>query len=162
MSIGARVVDLECPREPPLRYERLVHTHIERLLAIEEEAYPDPWTKGMFRQELVNPASRFFVVFRSLDLVGYGGFWFVVDEAHITKLTVVAEYRRQGLGEELLRFLLRQSIEAGATTARLEVRESNWAARNLYDRFGFSEVGIRKGYYRRTGEAAVVMVKSLC
>ena len=162
MSLRVQALDLAPHREPPLRYERLGHHHIEALLEIEIEAYPDPWTRGMFRQELVNPASRFFVAYEGERLVGYGGFWFVVDEAHITKLTVIPACRRRGLGEVLLRFLLSESTQVGATTARLEVRESNEPARHLYDRLGFTEVGIRKGYYRRTGEAAVVMVKTLC
>jgi ribosomal-protein-alanine N-acetyltransferase len=162
MSIREQVMDVRPPMEPLLRYQSLANHHIETLLRIEEEAYPDPWTKGMFRQELTSPTSRFYVAYKGEDLVGYGGFWFIVDEAHITKLTVVEPQRCKGYGAEILGYLLRRGVEEGATTARLEVRESNTPARKLYEQAGFSEAGLRKGYYRRTGESAVVMVKALC
>jgi len=135
--------------------------HIPELLEIENEAYPDPWRQGMFRQEITNATSCFIVAFQEDDIVGYGGFWLLLDEAHITKVTVAAAHRGKGLGHELLVHLLEKARERGATCARLEVREHNAPARRLYERMGFQSVGLRKGYYAITNETAVVMAKNL-
>ena len=147
--------------EPPLRFERLASRHIPALLPIEHESYPDPWTQGMFRQEIISETSHFFMVYQDHDLVGCGGFWLILDEAHITKLTVSTRHRRRGLGKEILHFLLEQGRREGAVRTSLEVREMNTPARELYEKSGFEEIGMRKGYYRRTGETAVVMSRPL-
>lgn len=147
--------------EMRLRFARLSRHDIPLLLPIEHEAYPDPWTWGMFRQETENQVSHFFVAFAGEILVGYAGFWLEGGEAHITKLTVRVRYRRQGFGQMLLEMLLERARALNAEVARLEVRESNTAARNLYARFGFAEVGLRKQYYSKTKETAVVMAKLL-
>jgi len=144
-----------------LEYVRLQATHIPILLEIEQEAYPDPWTEGMFQQELGSHASYFFLAFRADIVVGYAGFWLVVDEAHITKVTVAAPFRGMGYGKDLMRFLFQKSKSLHAKTIRLEVRESNDAARRLYQNAGFQEVGLRRGYYAKTNESAVVMTRSL-
>ncbi len=144
-----------------LVYVPLAKEHLPLLLPVEHEAYPDPWTQGMFLQEIRNGASHFFLVFHDDTLVAYGGFWLLLDEIHITKLTVVAAHRRAGLGGALMGFLEANGQEVGGTTIRLEVRESNVAARTLYARAGFQEIGVRKKYYAATGENAVVMAKHL-
>lgn len=147
--------------ETALRFQHLKEEHIPELLGIEREAYPDPWTEGMFRQELRSHASYFYVVTRGEAIIGYAGFWLVVDEAHITKITVRAEQRGVGYGRTLLRFLLNKAVALNANTVRLEVREANLAARQLYAEAGFVPVGLRRGYYQKTNETAVVMVKNL-
>lgn len=148
-------------RETALCFERLRMDHIAALLEIEAEAYPDPWTFGMFQQEITNHTSRFYVAFAENLLVGYAGFWLVADEVHITKVTVGAACRGQGYGRELVQYLLDTGAELGGTVARLEVRESNATARRLYEQLGFQVVGVRKGYYARCQEAALVMMKDI-
>lgn len=147
--------------EISLRFRRLSALDIADLLPIEQEAYDDPWSPGMFQQELDNQASHFFVVFAQDALVGYGGFWFVVDEVHITKVTVSAECRSRGYGREIMQYLLERGKELGAVYARLEVRELNEVARKLYASLGFREIGLRHGYYTKTNETAVVMTKRI-
>ena len=140
-----------------LQYRRIADEDIPHLLLADQEAYPDPWTTGMFRQEIQNGASEFFVARLGGEMAAYGGFWLALDEAHITKITVLPPYRGQGLGRELLDWLLRRAEMMGANIARLEVRESNVGARALYQAAGFVEIGLRKGYYAQNNEAAVVM-----
>lgn len=144
-----------------LQYVRLKKEHLPLLLPIEHEAYPDPWTQGMFLQETTNAASNFYLVFHHDTLVAYGGFWLILDEIHITKLTVAAPYRTRRLGSTLMEFLESRGREGGGSMIRLEVRESNHAARTLYERLGFSEIGVRKDYYAVEREEAVVMAKIL-
>lgn len=144
-----------------LRLERLRSEHIPVLLAIEQEAYPDPWTSGMFEQEITNATSRFYVAYAGSEITGYAGYWLVFEEVHITKVTVAQPHRNRGLGCALLSELLDISFREGGRIARLEVRESNLPARRLYERLGFTLVGVRKDYYARSREAAIVMVKEL-
>lgn len=142
-----------------LQFVPISKGHIPELLGVEQEAYPDPWTQGMFLQEVRNGTSHFFLAFRGETLIAYGGFWLILDEIHITKLTVARPYRGAGLGSVVLQYLEARGRAAGGTVMRLEVRESNRVARHLYQQAGFEELGRRKGYYSATGEDAVVMVK---
>jgi ribosomal-protein-alanine N-acetyltransferase len=93
--------------------------------------------------------------------VGYGGFWLVLDEAHVTSVTIKDEWRSQGYGRVLFEHLLDTAREAGAHIATLEVRESNDVARNLYASLGFRQAGTRRGYYSKSGEDAIVMSAGL-
>ena len=144
-----------------LRFQPIAVEHLDEILGIEVEAYPEPWTEGMFRDEIRNTHSHFFVATVGDTLVGYGGFWLVVDEAHITSVTVRDSYRGRGLGHRLVEFLLREAEDVGARMATLEVRVSNVRARNLYLRYGFRPVGLRKNYYPKSNEDAIVMLKEL-
>jgi ribosomal-protein-alanine N-acetyltransferase len=148
-------------RKPPvLTFVPLAEEHLTAILAIEVEAYPEPWSRGMFYDELRNNRSYFFVALDSAGTVtGYAGFWLVLDEAHVTSVAVRSDERGRGAGREILAYLLARAQEAGARMATLEVRESNEAARALYADFGFLDVGRRKGYYPSTNEDAVLMLK---
>lgn len=144
-----------------VRFTRLEHGHLDALQAMELEAYPDPWTRGMFIQEIAKPAAYFCVAYVDDVIVGYAGFWLLIDEIHITKITVAEPWRGQGLGRVLLDHIMAVGHGRGGRTVRLEVREKNPVARSLYTTAGFEEIGIRKGYYTRTNEDAIVMVKHL-
>lgn len=144
-----------------LRFEPIAVQHLSRILDIEVEAYPEPWTEGMFRDEIRSNYSHFFVAMLDDMLVGYCGFWLVVDEAHITSVTVRDTFRGRGFGHRLVEHLLREAVEAGAHMATLEVRVSNVRARNLYLQYGFRPVGLRKNYYPKSNEDAIVMLKEL-
>jgi len=147
--------------EHALEYQRLSRDHLDAILRLERASYPDPWTPGMFGQEIVGPNSHFFVAYRAGEIVGYAGFWLLLDEAHITKITVAEQHRRRGLGTVLMEFLSQRAIALGARTMRLEVRASNTAAQRLYHSLSFAEAGVRKNYYARVGEDALVMVRNL-
>lgn len=144
-----------------LAFRRFEKPDIPLLLPLEQEAYPDPWTHGMFRQELTNGSSHFYVGLLDGQVVAYGGFWLVLDEAHVTKVTVAAPFRGRGYGRALMNFLLEESLRLEAATVRLEVRESNASAQALYLDLGFEISGVRKNYYTRSQEDAVVMVLDL-
>lgn len=144
-----------------LTYEPLCEDHVAQLIPIELDAYPEPWTERMFRDEIRNPRSHFFVARLEGAVAGYGGFWLVLDEAHITSVTIKNELRALGYGRALFEHLLESARTAGAKVATLEVRESNAPARKLYTSMEFAQVGIRKGYYPKSGEDAIVMSATL-
>lgn len=144
-----------------LRFEPLRETHLDEVMAIEIEAYPEPWTLRMFHDEIRSDRSYFFVGFLQDQIAAYGGFWLVLDEAHITSVAVRDTCRGQGFGRRLVQYLLDTAVAAGARRATLEVRVSNLVARNLYLSMGFRPVGVRKGYYPKNNEDAIVMLKDL-
>lgn len=142
-----------------LTFEPLREAHLDAVLAIEVEAYPEAWSIGMFREEIRSPRSHFWSVFLDGVLMGYGGFWLVLDEAHITSVTVRDTYRRRGFGRELMQHLLREASTLGVRRAMLEVRASNLGAKALYEGMGFTVTGVRKRYYSKSNEDAIVMLK---
>lgn len=146
-------------REHRVTYRPLRPEFLDAIMPIEQEAYPEPWSRGMFMDELRSPRSFFCTVYFDHELIGYGGFWHVLDEAHITSVTIALEHRRRGYGRDLMHHLLDAAKDRGIRQATLEVRESNVRAKNLYEALGFRRVGLRKGYYSSTGEDAVIMTK---
>ena len=129
------------------------------VVRIERRTSTNPWSIDLFRGELALPeVSRSYRVARlGRHLVGYGGLMFVVDEAHVTTLSVHPDHQRKGIGARLLLELIRDARTRGVRALTLEVRMGNQAARALYERFGFAPAGIRKGYYAEVGEDALVM-----
>ena len=95
------------------------------------------------------------------QVVGYGGFWFIVDEAHISTIAVHPDWRGQGVGEILFVSMLEQALDLQAVTATLEVRVTNAAAQALYRKYEFEQTGRRKRYYRDNGEDALLMTAEL-
>ena len=88
---------------------------------------------------------------------GFAGMWIMADEAHIINIAVWEDHRRQGIGELLLISITDLATELNASIITLEVRASNTVAQSLYHKYGFSQVGIRKGYYTDNREDAVLM-----
>ncbi len=128
---------------------------IPEVATLEQAVYPQPWSVRVFFDELAQPNRAYFVAEDEGVVVGYGGLLLVEDDAHITTLAVSPEARRDRLGTRLMLALVESALEAGVHHLTLEVRMSNATARKLYERFGFSPVGLRKDYYRE--EDALVM-----
>ena len=146
---------------PSLRFVRIAEEYLDAVTAIEREAYLEPWTENMFRQEITNASAHFYVALIDGVVVGYAGFWLVLDEAHISSITIRSDYRGHGLGREELTFLLDKAANRDVREALLEVRVSNYRAQNLYKSMGFHTLYRRPGYYRGNNEDAFVMAKSL-
>jgi ribosomal-protein-alanine N-acetyltransferase len=131
---------------------------IDAVLAIEEESFSNPWTREMYLSELENPGVSFCFLARDEGgPIGFCSVWRVLDELHINNLAVIPERRRTGVASALLTFVLAEGARLGAQRATLEVRRSNDPARCLYERFGFTVAGIRRGYYTRPVEDALVL-----
>ena len=114
---------------------------------------------GLRRERLVERLRRSLgvAVPPEVNILGYGGFWRMAGEAHISTIAVRPEWRRRGIGELLLVAMLEWAVELGADLATLEVRVSNVAAQSLYQKYGFAKVGLRPHYYRDRGEDALIM-----
>ena len=106
---------------------------LDGLLAVEEASFLNPWTRDMYLAELQNPAVSHLLVAKepSGRVVGFCGFWCVLDELHINNLAVLSEYRRQGIASMILDRVFAEGRRAGAARATLEVRRSNDIARRF-------------------------------
>jgi ribosomal-protein-alanine N-acetyltransferase len=132
---------------------------LDGILAVDAASFSNPWTRDMFVWEARHSDVARLFVYRSADhgVIAYCAVWHIFDELHINNLAVLPAWRRRGLASELLRHTLGRAVAAGARRATLEVRASNVAARQLYERFGFRPAGVRKGYYTNPCEDAVIL-----
>lgn len=121
-------------------------TDIETVLALEVESQPQPWTEGIFNEEL-SAENRTYVVAEDDGIIGFGGVMIIGDEAHVNNLLVAPKRRGEGVGKELMVELMQAAVVEGAKHMTLEVRSQNVAARALYAGLGFAPVGVRPGYY---------------
>lgn len=141
----------------PLRLEPLSEGDIAGVVALEKKINSAPWSEQAFRNELNHPHGYFVVARLDNKVVGYGGVWMVIDEAHITTVAVSDEFRRRGIGKEIVTYLLDEARKRGMTCSTLEVRAGNTAAITLYRNLGFESTATRKGYYPDNKEDALVM-----
>ncbi|WLD93688.1 ribosomal protein S18-alanine N-acetyltransferase [Alkalihalobacillus sp. AL-G] len=131
---------------------------LEAILKIEHTSFPNPWSRTAFYNEVVNNQFATYLLLEiDGQVIGYCGIWIIIDEAHITNIAILPEYRGKNYGEALFRKAIDEARRHGAKTMTLEVRLSNRVAQNMYRKFGFENGGIRKNYYTDNGEDALVM-----
>jgi ribosomal-protein-alanine N-acetyltransferase len=132
---------------------------IDGMLTISLLSFPITWSKDSFEKELDNKFARYVVAAKGDIVVGYGGMWIIVDEAHITNIAVHPEFRGNGIGSVILEALIEICTLEDVTAMTLEVRKSNHIAQALYGNYGFAAEGLRKGYYEDNKEDAIIMWK---
>ena len=145
---------------PPVkvRVEPMALADLDVVQEIERRSFRTPWPSHAYRTELeTNRLAHYLVARLAGRVVGYGGMWVMVDEAHITTFAVDPDFRQQGIGERLLLALLDLARARNAREATLEVRLSNLPARRLYEKYGFRPVGLRPRYYSDDNEDALIM-----
>jgi ribosomal-protein-alanine N-acetyltransferase len=131
---------------------------VTELLVLEEAQFPEPWTRGMLLDEITNVETRrYTVAVEGGRIVGYLGVMFVLDELHVNTLGTLPGQEGRGIASSLLDEAWANALARGVRRATLEVAVSNERAQQLYYRFGFRPVGVRKNYYERTREDALVL-----
>src|SRR5258708_8077999 len=125
--------------------------------AIEQKAYPTPWSRSMFASELGKPTSICLGAFEGEDLVGYVTNSRYVDAWHVMNVAVDPEHKRRGIATALLERLFELTHDDERRGYTLEVRVSNEDAITLYEKLGFEPRGIRRGYYTDNREDALIM-----
>ncbi|MFP7299944.1 ribosomal protein S18-alanine N-acetyltransferase [Neobacillus niacini] len=131
---------------------------IDQILEVEHASFATPWSRDAFFNEINNNKFAVYIVLEEdLKIIGYVGAWVVIDEAHVTNVAVLPEYRGRKLGEALLRKMMKLAKDMGARSMTLEVRVTNHVAQSLYRKLGFQNGGIRKNYYSDNQEDALVM-----
>src|SRR3954468_4149338 len=147
---------------PEVHIRPMIELDLPEVARIEQASYAFPWSENIFRDCL-----RVGYTCRALDLagqiIGYGVMSLGAGEAHILNVCVREEFRSVGFGRRLLEQLMERAAEAGVSEAFLEVRPSNLAAIRLYQRLGFEQIGIRRGYYQAPDgrEDAIVLKREL-
>ena len=152
---SARAYDYE------LQYNEMAHYYVvrSRAAATAARAQPRGATPASWWQRLVRRERDVSVPSTAGQntILGYGGFWLMVDEAHISTIAAHHDWRRRGIGELLIASMIDAGAEIGAQMVTLEVRLSNLNAQSLYRKYGFEVTGRRKGYYSDNGEDALIM-----
>ncbi|SDX60204.1 ribosomal protein S18-alanine N-acetyltransferase [Paenibacillus sp. CF384] len=141
-----------------LVFRLMTMSDVKTIVAIEQESFTSPWTEEAFVNELTNNHfARYMVMDYEGEVLGYGGMWTIMDEAHVTNVAVREPYRGRGLGEMLMVELQRAAVMFGSKRMTLEVRVSNEVAQRLYRKLGFEPSGVRPGYYSDNKEDALIM-----
>lgn len=169
--------------QPQVDVSRMALDDIAAVMEIEQTAFPRPWPEKAYRYELTENPSAYFVVARlvgappparrnwlaqllkpappatmqAAPIVGFAGMWMYVDEAHIATIATHTAWRGRRIGERIVLNLMREAQRRNAILVTLEVRITNTVAQNLYLKYGFEEVGRRKGYYQDNLEDALLM-----
>lgn len=168
--------------QPQVDVSRMALDDIAAVMEIEKTAFPRPWPEKAYRYELTENPNAYFVVARlasapparrswlaqllkpaspataqAAPIIGFAGMWMYVDEAHIATIATHTAWRGRRIGERILINLMREAQRRKAVLVTLEVRISNSVAQNLYLKYGFEEVGRRKGYYQDNLEDALLM-----
>jgi ribosomal-protein-alanine N-acetyltransferase len=140
----------------------MMEADLDKVVVIEEHVHAHPWTRGNFVDSL-SAGYHCWVAEHDSEIVAYGVLTVAAGEAHLLNLSVSGAWQRRGIGSQMTRFLLQLARDYGAEKMFLEVRPSNAAARALYARSGFSEIGRRRDYYPATSgrEDAVIMELAL-
>jgi ribosomal-protein-alanine N-acetyltransferase len=131
---------------------------IGELLLIEEAQFPEPWTKRILLDEIENTETRrYTVAYERKRIVGYLGVMFVLEELHVNTIGTLPEEEGRGIATSLMDEAWADARERGIKRATLEVAVSNKRAIDLYYRYGFRPVGVRKNYYEKSNEDALIL-----
>lgn len=134
-------------------------SHIAEIARIERECFSLPWSENSLEQELENESAHFLTALLGDAVVGYIGVIEICGEADITNVAVDPRFRRFGIGKKLLKSAENGATERKCESITLEVRISNAAAISLYEKSGYERVGVRKGFYEKPTEDALLMTK---
>jgi ribosomal-protein-alanine N-acetyltransferase len=131
---------------------------VPELLVLEVAQFPEPWSRTMLLDEINNVENRrYTVAVEKKTIIGYLGVMFVMDELHINTLGTLPGHEGRGVATSLMDEAWADAKERGILRATLEVAVSNNRAQSLYSRYGFRPVGVRKNYYERTQEDALIL-----
>lgn len=144
--------------QPVMQLRDMLWEDLDAVMAIEQQVHSHPWTRGMFNDSLAN--GYICKIYESAgEIVGYAVLMPALDEVHLLDISIASAWQRKGLGGKLLDEMLALAREIKFARVILEVRPSNSAANALYRKTGFSEIGVRRGYYPTANgrEDAIVM-----
>ena len=131
--------------------------HVPQVAALEKLCFSDPWSEKSVASELSNPLSLWLVALDGDVVAGYIGSQTVLDETDMMNVAVDPDYRRRGVARMLVGSLVDALVKRGSHRLTLEVRASNEPAKRLYETLGFTQVGLRKNYYRAPREDALIL-----
>lgn len=134
---------------------------LPQIFEIEKESFSPPWTLEQLASQLDGERHVFLAAVNNGEVLGYAGLMFILDEGYISNIAVSKKNRRRHVADALITGLERRAVTKKLSFISLEVRKSNDAARALYKKHGFSDMGVRAGYYEKPREDAVICTKFL-
>ena len=134
-------------------------SHVAQVAALEKQCFSDPWSENSVASELEDPLSLWLIAEGDGAVCGYVGSQTVLDETDMMNIAVHPDCRRKGIAAALITELVSRLKARGSRVLRLEVRESNFSAIALYEALGFTQLGLRKNYYRNPKENALILGK---
>ena len=139
--------------------ESMTVDDIAQVAEIERQIFSIPWSEKAFRDSMESDMTIYIVAKENDNVAGYAGMYLSFEEGNITNVAVNPLSRRKGIGEKIVRDILNRAYEKGVRDVFLEVRETNSVAIALYEKIGFKEEGIRKNFYDKPRENALIMWK---
>ena len=139
--------------------ESMTVDDIAQVAEIERQIFSIPWSEKAFRDSMESDNTIYIVTKENDNVAGYAGMYLSFEEGNITNVAVNPLSRRKGIGEKIVRDILNRAYEKGVRDVFLEVRETNSVAIALYEKIGFKEEGIRKNFYDKPRENALIMWK---
>lgn len=144
-----------------MKIERMEIKDLDVICDLESKIFKDPWPRKFFEEDLSkNDSSSYYVLKDDEEIIGYAGVWYMFENCDLVNIAIKNDRQGEGLGEKLLRFVIKEAISKDCEFMHLEVRKSNFKAKSLYEKYGFMEMRVRKGYYE-DGEDCIDMVKGL-
>ena len=138
---------------------KLLSEHSAAIAALEATCFSMPWSENAILHEVKNPISCWLVAVENGEVLGDIGSQFGYGEADMMNLAVVPQFRKQGIGQQLVAELIEHLDKLDVKSLTLEVRQSNTAAVKFYEKMGFQQVGLRPNYYQKPKEAALILRK---
>ena len=132
----------------------------EQVELIEKQIFSIPWSQKSFEDACQSEDNIYLVCEMNGQIAGYCGLWTVLGEGNITNMAVSGGFRRLGIAEALMKEMEKRGMSKNVVTYFLEVRKSNEAAVNLYKKMGYVQIGVRKNFYEKPVEDALVMSKT--
>ena len=136
-----------------LNIRKMTEHDVDAVALLERENFSSPWTSAMILEELAGECSHYFVAEEDGKVIGYGGMQIILDEGYVTNIAVSHEFRRRGVASAIIERMLWEPL----SFLSLEVRVSNAPAIALYHKFGFTQCGLRRGYYTNPTEDALIL-----
>ena len=136
--------------------EKICERHVDALWEIEKECFSEPWSRNALLDVISNQYAVYLVAVCDGVVAGYVGMYTSFEVGAINNIAVSEKFRRRGVAKQLLCALIEHSRKSGMTTLTLEVRMSNLAAISLYESFGFTLCGQRRGFYKKPLEDALI------
>lgn len=140
-----------------MEIRRMTEHDVEQVALLEREIFSDAWSAAAFYESLENPNAILLLTENGGEILGYCCMYTVFDEGEIVNVAVNPKYRRQGIGEQMLKLLFENFTPRQVVNFYLEVRAHNEAAKHLYEKFGFGMIGVRRNFYEKPVEDAIVM-----
>ncbi len=145
--------------EEKIAFRAMSKADIPWIREVDAVSFADQWSVATWQDEIKHPFGVYMVMEVGGEPCGYAGMWFIAQEGQVTRVALAKDKRGRGLGNLLIKALVINAMNMGATTMNLEVRVSNMPAQKAYLAAGFKPVGARPRYYQDNHEDAIIMAQ---